>query len=102
METEIKFGDKVKLVEPSPRTRKNYPSLLVGEEGSVVHISYGYNVLVSGSSQLLWDGSGGVDWANELLYGIEWKNIITNGHNCQGYGKNDQCSYTEAYEIEKI
>jgi hypothetical protein len=102
VELGIKVGDKVKLVRPSPRTRQYHPSLPVGEEGTVVQIAYGYEVLVGWFSKLFWDGGGGVDWADELFYGIEWRNLITKGHDCKGNCKRGHGSYVEADEIEKI
>jgi hypothetical protein len=102
MESEIKFGDRVKLVRPSPRTKKNHPSLLVGEEGAVVHVGYGYDVLLSGVGKLFWTTTVRTEWTDQLFYGIEWRNLITNGHDCQGNCKKGHGSYLEAYEIEKI
>ncbi|MCL4500656.1 MAG: hypothetical protein M1438_02225 [Deltaproteobacteria bacterium] len=101
MEPVFKIGDRVRLVDPSPRTKRKY-SLLVGEEGTVVDIGYGCDVLMKSYQLNAYYGGGGVDWAYELLYGIEWRNLVTNGENCRGNGKEGHGSYVEDYEIERI
>ncbi len=101
MEPVFQIGDRVRLVKPSPRTRRKYTSLLIGEEGTVVDIGYGCDVLMK-SYQLNVYYGGGVDWAYELLYGIEWRNLISNGENCRGNCKEGHGSYVEDDEAEKI
>ena len=102
MEPEIKFGDKVRLVRPSPRTIKNHPTLLVGEEGVVAQVGYGYDVLLSGAAKMFWTTTIRTEWTDQLFYGIEWRHPIANGTDCQGNCKKGRGCYVEAYEIEKI
>jgi GH18 family chitinase len=72
METkDLKIGDTVMCVIPYP----GYPQK--GWRGKVVSIVPGFF-----STSKEWDG-----------YGIEWEYPFTNGHNCNGSGKDGYCRY---------
>jgi hypothetical protein len=87
MGPKIEIGDKVKLINPSARTKGNRPSLAVGDVGTVVVEKNFYDVRTD------WDAK---------LYGIEWSKPIANGHDCQGHCKSGHGSYVELNEIQKI
>ncbi|MDP2046712.1 MAG: hypothetical protein Q8L00_10935, partial [Deltaproteobacteria bacterium] len=85
--------DKVRLVKPTPRTNKRYPSLKIGDEGTVVRITSDYNVITDEDRPFY-----GIDWGKPITDGSELKDRNDPNPRCQpGHG-----SYIEPGEIINI
>jgi len=93
MERQVKEGDRIKVVTLTPRTKKRYPSLKIGDEGTVVRITSDYNVMTD---------------QNRPFYGIDWSKPITGGSELiDRNDSNPRCkaghgSYVEPHEVSKI
>ena len=90
MDPEIKINDKVKLIKPSYETKKDYPSLSVGDEGIVVRTLRRTKV----------DPKDGM-WKDFLKYCIDWGKPI-NGYDCDGRCQDGYGSIVEREEVEVL
>jgi hypothetical protein len=91
MDREIIIGNRVKLINPSYDTKKDYPSLLKGDEGIVVNIF----------SEIKLDPKDG-EWKDfRKNYCIDWNKSV-NGHDCDGRCENGHGCCVKRDEIEVI
>jgi hypothetical protein len=74
MDHKIKIGDKVKVINPSYETGRDYPSLSINDEGIVVHTL----------SEIKLDPKDDTWKSSRKNYCIDWGKSIINGHNCDG------------------
>ena len=90
MDPEMKINDKVKLIKHSYETKKDYPSLSVGDEGIVVRTLCRTKV----------DPKDGM-WKDFLKYCIDWGKPI-NGYDCDGRCQDGYGSIVEREEVEVL
>jgi hypothetical protein len=91
METKIKIGDRVKLISLTDQTRKDYPSLRIGDEGIVVYIIGAIDNYITEP-----------DIIRPYLYCINWGQEITNGVNCDGRCDDGHGGSVKPEEVTKI
>ncbi len=90
MNREIRINDRVRLINPSDETKKDYPLLSVGDEGIVVY-----------SSIKLDPNDGKWKPPQKPYWIIRWDKPI-NGHDCDGHCQDGHGSRVEREEVEVL
>jgi hypothetical protein len=101
MEPQIKEGDRIKLVKLTPRTKKIYPSLKIGDEGTFVRIIKHYDVITNEEPQFYC-----IDWGKPIIDGSNTGLCVRCNEERHINDPNPQCkigqgSYIEPREIVK-